>query len=288
LQRHNEILRLGPNVLPISDLPATAVGTLGASRMARMPAPPGVTVTRAPRPVASLLLTAALVALLDQLSKLVATMWLRGELELAPWLSLLALHNAAGPLGVSLGSWTRGVNVVLAVGTIALVLAVARDLARAVRGAPLALGLVAGAALGNLLSLVSAPRGVLDFIAVQVGGSAIVLNVADIAAYAGLALLGVLAFRIVAELRARLRAQVQDVRPTATVLALHTGEREVVRPVFVEGAGRGRGSWTPARPLGVPGVSREGGAGEGARILRLRALDPLAPERDRDQAGELP
>ncbi|HWP04039.1 MAG TPA: signal peptidase II, partial [Gemmatimonadaceae bacterium] len=195
------------------------------------------------RALTRVLVTAGVVALIDQLSKLAAGLWLHGDVGLAPGLSLTLVHNPAGPLGVSLGAWTRGLNAVLALVTIGLVLAVARDLARAVRHATLALGLIAGASLGNLLSLAITPAGVPDFVAVEARGKGIVINVADIAAYAGVVLLVVAAFRLVTELRARLRVRAEHVRPAAAVLALRTHEREVVRQVFVEGTEPG----APAR-----------------------------------------
>lgn len=239
------------------------------------------------RALTRVLFTAGVVALVDQLSKLVAGLWLSGDIKLAPGLSLTLLHNPAGPLGVSLGGWTRGLNIILALVTIGLVLAVARDLARAVRHATLALGLIAGASLGNLLSLATTPRGVPDFVAVEVAGEGIVLNVADIAAYAGVILLVVAAFRLVGELKARLRARAEKVRPAAAVLALRSHEREVVRPVFVEGrepAQPARGE--RVRPLGVPGSSRGDRAGERTRVLPLSFLEGPDTTGDGSQAGD--
>ncbi|NUS47569.1 MAG: hypothetical protein HOQ15_08235, partial [Gemmatimonadaceae bacterium] len=53
--------------------------------------------------------------------------------------------------------------------------------------APATLGLVAGAGLGNLASLLGSSAGVPDFLAVSDGrGGALVLNLADIAAYLGI------------------------------------------------------------------------------------------------------
>jgi lipoprotein signal peptidase len=239
------------------------------------------------RVLTRVLVTAGVVALVDQLSKLVAGLWVHGDVGLAPGLSLTLVHNPAGPLGVSLGGWTRGLNVVLALVTIGLVLAVARDLARAVRHATLALGLIAGASLGNLLSIALTPAGVPDFVAVEVRGKGIVLNAADIAAYAGVVLLVVAAFQLVTELRARLRVRAEQVRPAAAVLALRTHEREVVRPVFVEGrepAQPARGE--RVRPLGVPGSSRGDRAGERTRVLPLSILEGPDTTGDGSQAGD--
>ena len=54
---------------------------------------------------------------------------------------------------------------------------------------PRALGLIVGGALGNLASLITSPAGVVDFIALSFESWGIVLNVADVAAYAGLAMI---------------------------------------------------------------------------------------------------
>jgi lipoprotein signal peptidase len=53
--------------------------------------------------------------------------------------------------------------------------------------APATLGLVAGAGMGNLASLIGSRAGVPDFLAVSDGrGGAVVLNLADVAAYLGI------------------------------------------------------------------------------------------------------
>ena len=65
-----------------------------------------------------------------------------------------------------------------------------RDLSSVDRRAPLALGLILGGACGNLASLLVPPRGVVDFIALNwAAGHSLVLNVADVAAYTGLAMI---------------------------------------------------------------------------------------------------
>jgi len=83
-----------------------------------------------------------------------------------------------------------------------LIPAVCRELARFDERAPQTLGLIAGAAGGNLLSLVTSTRGVTDFIAIEHGaGRELVLNFADVAAYAGLVLMVPLGLAIVRQLR---------------------------------------------------------------------------------------
>jgi lipoprotein signal peptidase len=114
------------------------------------------------------------------------------------------LHNDQAALGLSLGAYTWHVGVVLLVATILLVVRVCRELGAVDPWAPRILGLIAGAACGNLFSLILSPAGVPDFIALDVGGGReVVMNLADIAAYVGLVLLGRTAWMIVQRLRAR-------------------------------------------------------------------------------------
>jgi hypothetical protein len=119
------------------------------------------------------------------------------------------------------------------IAAIAFVVAVSRDLSRVDRRAPLALGLIVGGATGNLASLILSPRGVVDFIAVDFTATAgIILNVADVAAYVGLALVLRTGFLIVAAMRRELRPSARAVRPASELLV--ASEREVARPVFRE------------------------------------------------------
>jgi lipoprotein signal peptidase len=115
---------------------------------------------------------------------------------------LTVVGNTHGAFGMSLGPHTWNVNVGLTLGAIALMVPVCRDLARIDAAAPRALGLIAGAAAGNLVSLLTSPFGVPDFIAVDRGGGReLVLNVADVAAYVGIVLMIGVALSIVRHLR---------------------------------------------------------------------------------------
>ena len=105
-------------------------------------------------------------------------------------------------------------------------------------GAPYALALIGGAALGSLLSLLASPAGVIDFVAIDYGGRELVLNLADVAAYLGLAFLARTAWAVLRALRAERSMQ----REVPAVLALgasapgriSAAEVEVQRPVFYE------------------------------------------------------
>lgn len=115
---------------------------------------------------------------------------------------LLPVLNDQAAFGVGLGTYTWEINVVVTVATILLIMRVCRDLAALDPWAPRILGLIAGAALGNLISLTLSPGGVPDFIAVTITGDReIVMNFADIAAYLGIALMGKLVVSILRAMR---------------------------------------------------------------------------------------
>ncbi|MEO7962296.1 MAG: signal peptidase II, partial [Gemmatimonadaceae bacterium] len=104
-------------------------------------------------------------------------------------LQLAVVHNNAGAFGWSAGIYTWQLNLALTLAAIVFMIPVTRDLARIDSSAPRALGLIVGGALGNLASLVTSPKGVIDFIAINFESWGIVLNVADVAAYLGLAMI---------------------------------------------------------------------------------------------------
>lgn len=164
-------------------------------------------------PVVLLARVALLAALGDLLTKQVAVLWI-GALEphVSSTVQFGVVHNDQGAYGMSLGSYTFHISLALTLATMVLVVPVVRDLARIDRRAPVALGLIAGGATGNFVSLVMSPQGVVDFIAVQrADGAGIVLNIADVAAYAGVAMLMRTVTRVVAEIR-RTRAQSADAK----------------------------------------------------------------------------
>ena len=98
------------------------------------------------------------------------------------------VHNPLGAFSTSFGVHTFEINIVATIAAALLAMAVCPRLARFDALAPSGLGLVTGAALGNLASMVTSPGGVPDFLAFAHGqGSVLVLNVADVAAYIGLA-----------------------------------------------------------------------------------------------------
>jgi lipoprotein signal peptidase len=145
---------------------------------------------------------ALLVSLGDWLTKTVATRLVDGEVVLTERLRLAVLHNDAAAFGLSVGTYTWQLNLAVTMAAIAFMIPVSRDLARIDAAAPRALGLIMGGALGNLASLIFSPHGVVDFISIGVGaGRELAFNLADMAAYIGLAMVVRTAFLIVAELR---------------------------------------------------------------------------------------
>jgi lipoprotein signal peptidase len=109
--------------------------------------------------------------------------------SLGPWLSLSLAFNGASAGGVSLGEHTRALNFTATGVVVGFVVMLVPALARVDRGAWRALALIAGAGLGNLVSLLRGGAGVPDFLALHVGDGAWVLNVADVALAVGLSLL---------------------------------------------------------------------------------------------------
>lgn len=134
---------------------------------------------------------ALFVAAGDLSSKWIASrLWSEQPARLTDWISMAVVHNDAGAFGWSVGAYTWQLNLALTFAAVVFIIPVTRDLAHIDRRAPAALGLIVGGALGNLASLVLPPRGVVDFIAVNwSAGHSLVLNVADVAAYAGLAMI---------------------------------------------------------------------------------------------------
>ena len=115
---------------------------------------------------------------------------------------LVVVGNTQSAFGIALGPHTWGVNVALTLAAILLIAPVCRELASFDSRAPQSLGLIAGAAGGNLLSLVTSSRGVTDFIAIDHGaGHELVFNFADVAAYTGIVLMVPVGFAILRRLR---------------------------------------------------------------------------------------
>jgi signal peptidase II len=187
---------------------------------------------------------ALLVALGDFVTKEAALRFVVSEPTVfSSWLRFAVVHNQGAAFGVSLGLYTWQLNLAFTIAAIVMVLPVSGELARVDRTSPRALGLIVGGAIGNLVSLLVSPRGVVDFIAVRYGDADLVLNVADVAAYVGLAMIARTGFLIVAEIRRTVRPDVRmHVAPqlaltSAASRPIAFADREVARPVVRDEGG---------------------------------------------------
>lgn len=195
-----------------------------------------------------LALVAATAAAADLVSKALAVALL-GErvVPVAGPLSLSLIYNTGSAGGVSLGAYTWLLNVGATAVAMLLAVMVCRAAAAFDRGAPVALGLVVGGALGNLASLVVPPAGVADFLALDFGQGGIVLNFADVAAYVGIALSMRTALRLVAALRIEQRTA-RHVQPLPARRRI--ADMAVEIPLVVEGALADAPARTPPAPRG--------------------------------------
>jgi signal peptidase II len=132
------------------------------------------------------------VVIADLISKALAARYLDGAREIdlvAGTLRLVLAHNDKSALGISIGPYTWQINCILTLVALVLAGVLCKPLAVIDRWSPVMLGLIAGAAAGNLFSLITSPRGVVDFVAWSPGnGREIVFNLADVAAVLGLVL----------------------------------------------------------------------------------------------------
>lgn len=183
---------------------------------------------------ASFVAMAGFVAYGDLVTKwLAVTLW-SGEQQplVGRVLGIEVVHNPLGAFSISLGPLTREINIAATVVAVLLSMAASSRLARLDRGAPESLGLIAGAGIGNLVSMLGSTSGVPDFLALSDGrGSALVLNVADVAAYIGIACclrLAWIVMRAVGASRAATSAANTTIRPLT---------RPPERPLLIVGGG---------------------------------------------------
>jgi len=189
-------------------------------------------------PLIPLARVATLVAIGDLVTKQLAVLWI-GTLE--PRVSSAAIrfgvvHNDKGAFGFSVGDYTWELSLALTLAAIALIVPVAKDLSQIDDRAPTALGLIAGGAIGNLVSLLMNRAGVVDFIALQrADGVGIVLNAADVAAYAGVAMLTRTAARVVSAIRRTRESAVVEIDTQRNTALSRLADVEVPQVVAREG-----------------------------------------------------
>jgi len=156
--------------------------------------------------MAAFAICATTVAVVDLVSKQIASSRLgpHGTLRLPMFgdsVRLAIVLNDQSAFGVSLGRYTWHINLVLTLLALILTVMLCRALAALDTWSPVILGLIAGAATGNLASLITSPHGVPDFIAVSTGEAhELVFNMADVAAVLGLILLARTAFTVAREI----------------------------------------------------------------------------------------
>ena len=109
---------------------------------------------------------------------------------IGPWVRFTLTYNTGAAMNISVGDASRVVFTVLALLMIAVILGMYRRTAAHETAQPVALALIAGGALGNLLDRVRSVRGVVDFIDVGIGDSRFwTFNVADAGVTCGAVLL---------------------------------------------------------------------------------------------------
>ncbi|HEX6645050.1 MAG TPA: signal peptidase II [Gemmatimonadales bacterium] len=134
-------------------------------------------------------LAAVLIVVLDAITKYIAELELgRGQTVevLGEWVRLHLVYNRGAAFGLHLGPYSRWIFLVIAI------LAVVILYRMSVAGPPgdrfrqLALGLVAGGAVGNLIDRIRSDQGVVDFLDVGIGALRWpTFNVADIGVSCG-------------------------------------------------------------------------------------------------------
>jgi signal peptidase II len=109
---------------------------------------------------------------------------------LRDWVQLTLAYNPGASFGIEVGPYSRVVFISLAALALVILGQLYRTTAPADRSRAVALALVSGGALGNMLDRLRSPRGVVDFIDLGVGSARFyTFNVADVAITFGAVLL---------------------------------------------------------------------------------------------------
>lgn len=194
-------------------------------------------------PIAALAAVAYAVILADLLTKLFVVAFVSGgSVTLLEHLRLALVFNDEGAFGLPASDFGIEVSTLLTFGLILLMLRVCRDLAAVDRRAPLMLGLIAGAGAANHMDMLASPRGVADFISIEIGSlEGIVFNIADLALLAGLVLC--------ARMAVLLAMRILEERSSSLAFAGAGGEPRGTRSVNAA-------PWMPERARPMP-LSRE-------------------------------
>jgi signal peptidase II len=126
---------------------------------------------------------------LDLITKLIAEATLLrtpGISVFGDWFQLRLVYNQGAAFGLHVGPYSRWIFFTVALVAVVVLTRMSRSSPVGDRFRQLALGLVAGGAVGNLIDRVRSPRGVVDFLDVGVGSLRWpTFNVADIAVSCG-------------------------------------------------------------------------------------------------------
>jgi signal peptidase II len=132
---------------------------------------------------------ASTVVVLDFITKEMVVRTLSSHLPIrifGDWLTFQLVYNPGAAFGIRAGEHSRWVFTVLAILALFVLGAMVRQTDPAHRIRLLALGLVCGGAVGNLIDRLRSPRGVVDFIDVGIGALRWpTFNVADMAVTCG-------------------------------------------------------------------------------------------------------
>jgi signal peptidase II len=140
----------------------------------------------------------ASVVVLDQCAKWLAVEYLtRMPVPIfGDWFLLRLVYNPGAAFGISAGQHSRIVFTVLALIALVVLGLMVRESTRAQTARLVALGLVCGGAVGNLIDRFRSPRGVVDFLDVWIGSYHWpTFNVADMGVSTGAILLALVLWR---------------------------------------------------------------------------------------------
>ena len=135
----------------------------------------------------------------DYISKRLVESHLTPHVEnnvIGTWVRFTLTYNTGAAMNISLGGASRVVFTALAIVMLAVIFGMYRHTRADETAQPIALALIAGGALGNLLDRLRSVKGVVDFIDVGIGDSRFwTFNVADAGVTCGAILLMLVLWR---------------------------------------------------------------------------------------------
>lgn len=145
--------------------------------------------------------------LLDVITKRIAVAQLDWRVPtevVGDWLRFTLVYNRGAAFGMHVGEWSRWIFTVLTIGALVMLAYLYRETRADQRIRLLALTLVTGGAVGNLIDRLRGSQGVVDFIDVGIGNvwRFWTFNVADIGVSCGAVMLAIALWQEDRELRA--------------------------------------------------------------------------------------